>query len=358
MTATLSVMAVTVAALATVVGYRTLGPEDPAVVAQQSVSAAAAGLDEAALIAPAVQVAEPVTVEADAALGFVPPSDGLDAADIPEGALAAYQRASQVMSAADTTCNLPWTLLAGVAHAETDHGATVRREVTADGALSEPYVSPPLDGRGGRGQVADTDTGSLDGDRRWDRRLGVFRVLPTTWAAVGVDADDDGVRDPQDLDDAALAVAVLLCSGDEDLAKPQEARDALRHVHDSRRFVEAAAAAADAYEQTSESLAPSAGTMSVRMLPSGEASPSASPTASPSASPSATPSASASPTRTPTHQPSPTKDPTKSPAPPKPSKTPTTSPSPTRPPVVSPTPTPSATPSVSASPAATPSATP
>ena len=45
-----------------------------------------------------------------------------------------------------------------------------------------------------------------------------MQFIPSTWSVVGVDGDGDGKRDPQDIDDAALATAVYLCSGDEDLS--------------------------------------------------------------------------------------------------------------------------------------------
>ena len=45
-----------------------------------------------------------------------------------------------------------------------------------------------------------------------------MQFIPSTWSVVGVDADGDAQRNPQDIDDAALATAVYLCSGDDDLA--------------------------------------------------------------------------------------------------------------------------------------------
>ena len=50
-----------------------------------------------------------------------------------------------------------------------------------------------------------------------------MQFIPSTWSVVGVDGDGDGKRNPQDIDDAALATAVYLCSGDEDLVAPTPA---------------------------------------------------------------------------------------------------------------------------------------
>ena len=64
----------------------------------------------------------------------------------------------------------------------------------------------------------DTDAGQYDNDTRFDRAVGPMQFIPSTWSVVGVDGDSDGTRNPQDIDDAALATAVYLCSGDDDLS--------------------------------------------------------------------------------------------------------------------------------------------
>ena len=45
-----------------------------------------------------------------------------------------------------------------------------------------------------------------------------MQFIPSTWQVVKVDADGDNKRNPQDIDDAALATAVYLCSGKDNLA--------------------------------------------------------------------------------------------------------------------------------------------
>ena len=65
--------------------------------------------------------------------------------------------------------------------------------------------------------IRDTDAGQFDNDAAYDRAVGPMQFIPSTWSVVGVDADGDGERNPQDIDDAALATAVYLCSGDDDL---------------------------------------------------------------------------------------------------------------------------------------------
>ena len=46
-----------------------------------------------------------------------------------------------------------------------------------------------------------------------DRAVGPMQFLPASWARYGADGNGDGVRDPHQLDDAALAAAAYLCAG-------------------------------------------------------------------------------------------------------------------------------------------------
>jgi hypothetical protein len=64
-------------------------------------------------------------------------------------------------------------------------------------------------------------------------------LTPADWTVVGVDGDTDGKRNPQDLDDASLALAVLLCPPGEDLRTTAGKRAALRRINDTPDFVRA-----------------------------------------------------------------------------------------------------------------------
>lgn len=147
------------------------------------------------------------------------------AADIPYDALAAYQRAATVVGTADPTCHLDWALLAGIGHVASEHGRL-------------PEAA---------GSAADTDAGQYDGDAAHDAAIGPLRLLPATWAAIGVDGDGDGQRDPRDVDDAALAAAVFLCAGEADLALPDAQRAAATAYDPTPGFADAVLAAAAAY---------------------------------------------------------------------------------------------------------------
>lgn len=159
-------------------------------------------------------------------------------AEVPSAALTAYQRAEAVINRATPRCGLEWTLLAAVGRVLTDHGERDGHELDDDGVVEPTLVGATL--RTHRGTPADdTDEGALDGDRRADRRVGPMLLAPSLWSVVGVDADADGERDPQDLDDAALAVAVLLCADDGDLSTEAGRRTALLGIDDAPGFVQA-----------------------------------------------------------------------------------------------------------------------
>jgi hypothetical protein len=64
---------------------------------------------------------------------------------------------------------------------------------------------------------------------------------------VGVDADGDGERNPQDIDDAALASAVYLCSGDDDLSTEAGQRSAVFRYNHSKSYVDLVLSIMNAY---------------------------------------------------------------------------------------------------------------
>jgi membrane-bound lytic murein transglycosylase B len=150
---------------------------------------------------------------------------------IPSASLAAYQRAELIMGVAVSRCRLDWTVLAGVGEVESDHGRAGGNRVTDEGVSRPGVFGKPLNGRGGRARKRDTDAGSLDDNSRWDAPAGPMGLLPSTWSAVAVDSDGDGKRNLQDVDDAALGVAVFVCNGGRDLSVRAELRAALRSLN-------------------------------------------------------------------------------------------------------------------------------
>jgi membrane-bound lytic murein transglycosylase B len=156
---------------------------------------------------------------------------------IPSAALAAYQRAAQVIDAADKSCNIDWPLIAAIGRVESNHGRYGGNTLD-DAGVSRPGIyGIPLDGSNGTAKISDTDAAQYDNDPQFDRAVGPMQFIPSTWSVVGVDGDGDGKRDPQDIDDAALATAVYLCSGDEDLSTSPGQRTAVYRYNHSQDYV-------------------------------------------------------------------------------------------------------------------------
>jgi hypothetical protein len=139
--------------------------------------------------------------------------------DVPAQALAAYAYAERVMAVTQPSCRLNWTTLAGIGKVASNHGLAGGATLEADGVSSPKILGPALDGRSGRAEVRDTDLGVIDGDRIYDRAVGPMQFVPAAWRVYGqnADADSDGRADINDIDDAALAAARLLCAGGRDL---------------------------------------------------------------------------------------------------------------------------------------------
>jgi hypothetical protein len=130
---------------------------------------------------------------------------------IPPVAMESYGYAELVLARTSPSCGLKWTTLAGIGKVESNHGRTGGSTLTADGKSLPPIRGIPLNGKG-VDAIPDTDGGRLDGDPTWDRAVGPMQFIPSTWSHYAVDADNDGVKDPNDLDDAALAAGTYLCA--------------------------------------------------------------------------------------------------------------------------------------------------
>ncbi|MDQ4055603.1 MAG: hypothetical protein M3237_23320, partial [Actinomycetota bacterium] len=207
----------------------------------------AVGTEEQPLAAPVAAVAAPAAnLPEHGQIGFA--ADYQAAVDrIPAASLAAYQRAELVMGVAVLRCRLDWTVLAGVAEVESDHGRAGGNRVTDEGVSRPGVVGKPLNGKGGRARMRDTDAGLVDDNSRWDAPAGPMGLLPSTWSAVAVDGDGDGKRNLQDADDAALGVAVFVCNGGRDLSVRAELRAALRSLNPTPGYAQLVMSLARSY---------------------------------------------------------------------------------------------------------------
>ena len=166
---------------------------------------------------------------------------------IPSAALAAYQRAEAVINKADKSCHLTWQLVAAIGRVESNHGRFGGNVLDDDGVAKPGIYGVALNGRKGTKAISDTDAGQFDNDTQWDRAIGPMQFIPSTWSIVGVDADGDAKRNPQDIDDAALATAVYLCSGKDDLSTVMGQRNAVYRYNHSQSYVDLVLSIADAY---------------------------------------------------------------------------------------------------------------
>ncbi|MEE2031878.1 lytic transglycosylase domain-containing protein [Rhodococcus chondri] len=140
-----------------------------------------------------------------------------DALGIPVIALEAYGHSAAVLAGSDPGCGLAWTTLAGIGSVESRHGRHAGASLGPDGTATPEIRGVPLDGGPGLAEIRDTDGGRLDGDPVLDRAMGPMQFIPETWVRWGVDANGDGVADPDNIDDAALSAGRYLCDRGGDL---------------------------------------------------------------------------------------------------------------------------------------------
>lgn len=164
---------------------------------------------------------------------------------VPERALRAYAGADLRMRQ-ESDCAVGWNTLAGIGRIESHHGTIDGGQIDADGRVSDDIVGIALDGTD-TAKIADTDDGELDGDADWDRAVGPMQFIPQTWAQWSADGNGDGVEDPQQIDDAALAAARYLCHEREGLENSTTWISAIRSYNDSADYQTQVASAASEY---------------------------------------------------------------------------------------------------------------
>lgn len=168
---------------------------------------------------------------------------------IPPVAMDAYLRAEDLLPQLRAGCAVRWSVMAGIARVETDHGRYGGATTLPDGTVVPPIIGIALDGSPGVAAIRDSDAGHLDGDTIWDRAVGPFQFIPSSWRVFGQDANSDGIADPNNLVDAAVAAAVHLCtSSPGDFTDRRRLAAALLAYNHSDEYVDAVLRWIDLYD--------------------------------------------------------------------------------------------------------------
>lgn len=170
------------------------------------------------------------------------------ATGIPRRAVIAYAAADLTVAHEEPACAIGWTTLAGIGWVESHHGSYGGATLDDSGLVSPRILGPRLNGDG-VGAIEDTDGGSLDGDDQWDRAVGPLQFIPETWRRWGADGNADGTRDPNHIDDAALAAARYLCRSGP-LESERAWRDAVFTYNPLTRYIDDVATRANEYARS------------------------------------------------------------------------------------------------------------
>src|SRR6202012_3274549 len=104
------------------------------------------------------------------------------------------------------------------------------------GTAVRPIYGPSLDGTLPGNEVIVQSSGG--GRVSYARAMGPMQFLPGTWARSASDGDGDGVADPQNLFDSALAAARYLCSGGFNLRDPSQVMAAILRYNNSPAYAQ------------------------------------------------------------------------------------------------------------------------
>ncbi len=166
---------------------------------------------------------------------------------MPVTALEAYGYAARVAEVENPNCHISWTTLAAIGQIESHHGTYRHATLAPGGDVHPPIRGVRLDGSDGTMRIVESDQPDFADDDGVVRAMGPMQFIPETWRLYGVDANNDGVVSPDNLDDAALSAAGYLCWRGKNLATPRGWITALRAYNDSNQYARAVRDWATAY---------------------------------------------------------------------------------------------------------------
>lgn len=173
---------------------------------------------------------------------------------VPARALSAYGNAELALRAMQPGCKISWATLAGIGRIESNHGQYGGAVLADDGRPSKAITGVPLDGSVGVQAIGDTDGGRIDGDPTVDRAVGPMQFIPSTWRKWASDGNGDGLGDPQQIDDAALAAARYLCAGGRDMAGPAGWWAGILSYNNSTEYAQKVFGLADGYAKSAQAV--------------------------------------------------------------------------------------------------------
>ncbi|WP_181808297.1 lytic transglycosylase domain-containing protein [Streptomyces shenzhenensis] len=183
---------------------------------------------------------------------------GAAEAGIPATVLDAYKKAEAELRGSKPGCNLPWQLLAAIGKVES--GQARGGDVDAQGNTLHRILGPELDGNG-FALIKDTDGGKYDGNSAYDQAVGPMQFIPSTWAWAGRDGNGDGVKDPNNVYDAALAAGHYLCRNGWDLSVQADMNSAILSYNNSQAYLNLVLSWYEYYRKGTHSVPDGSGTL-------------------------------------------------------------------------------------------------
>ena len=168
------------------------------------------------------------------------------ATGIPLLAVVAYAGAALRSAEVYPDCGLGWNTLAAIGFVESDHGAFGGSSIGPDFTVAPPIYGVVLDG-GDTEHIPDSDGGAVDGISDYDRAVGPMQLIPQTWASWPSDGNGDGVPDPQNIADAAIAAANHMCRASGGMSTPDGWRAGIGAYNSGGDYLRKVASAAQQY---------------------------------------------------------------------------------------------------------------